>query len=344
MVLWSAALPMAAKPFTIALRTGALLGLALASGRGQAQAAQPSLTIVVGKDAPAGFDRRRLEQRIAVYLNGIVAIAPAEADAAASSTSERKARFVAQLEWPQGTMTPLQGVVLDTEVSPPRRYDFEVSGAENWGEFERLVALKLWSVLRASMAQSAPQPKEPDRPEPVAGEGEEGATRAVVELGAGVLGRDGFEAPRAVGSFRFALALQRWAFGVTASLTLAETARAGTTSEAVEVTCAASLRYDLLRAQASPWILQIGSDFGLFVARVTGSRTAQERVAHAVSPLSSALVLVGYRLLDEGAATVLVGPTVDLLWNRSEIHAGGTPVYDSGRVRLRAELKLMLAF
>jgi hypothetical protein len=322
-------------------RTLAFVVVAFAIARAHAQAPQPpSLSIELPAQPPAGFDRGRLQQRIAVYLGGIAVLVP--------SDDGRPARFHAQLDWPQGTMTPLRGQVLDRAFAPPRRHDFDVSTAESWEELERLVALKLSSVLRVAMAQNAPQaePREPEaRETEVEAPREAGATSAVVDLGGGVLVSDGLEAPRFVGGLRIAVLLQRWALGVAATLSSTSTAGAGGAgSDALESSWTASLRYDLLSSDASPWLLQIGGDLGLFVARIRARRAEQERATYAVSPLSSLTAVGGYRLLARPSVALLLGPTLDLLWNRSQISAGGTPVYDSGRVRTRVELKLMLAF
>ena len=74
------------------------------------------------------------------------------------------------------------------------------------------------------------------------------------------------------------------------------------------------------------------------------SFAAQERATYGVSPLASLSIAGGYRLVADGSAWLLFGPALDVLWNRSRIDAGGAPVYGSGRVRTRGELKLMLAF
>jgi hypothetical protein len=77
---------------------------------------------------------------------------------------------------------------------------------------------------------------------------------------------------------------------------------------------------------------------------VGGERLGQQRTAYAVSPLASALVLGGYRLIADGSAVLSCGPAVDLLFTRSEVTAAAARLYDSGHIRLRGELKLVLAF
>jgi len=323
----------------------ALVLLAPATAHAQVEP-PPSLSLALGTQPPAGFNPARLQQRVGVYLGSIVAIEWADAATSAPERSLERggARFVARLDWPSGAMTPLHGQVLDRAFSPARRYQLDVPEAESWEELERLIALKLLSTLRAALAQPTPQRSEPE-PEPAQESAGASWSQVVVELGAGVFTRDAFEAPRAGAVLRGAVTLERWAFGVSATLSARSTAaRAGAASDALESTWAASLRYELLRSQTAPWLLQVGTDLGLFVARVEAARAGQERASYVVSPLSSLSVLGGYRLIASGSAVLLFGPALDLLWNRSEISAGGEPVYDSGRVRPRADLKLMLAF
>jgi hypothetical protein len=341
---------MAGSTLMIGLQRGALALLALTASPVRAQAGQqPSLALELASQAPAGFDRARLQQRVAVYLGAIVAIAWSDAAAGAPDRSAdgREPRFVARLDWPRGTMTPLHGEVLDTAFSPARRYELDVSEAESWEELERLVALKLGSTLRAALAQRAPpiEPQPAIEPEPAVQPAGARSLQAEVELGAAVLTRDALETPRPGALVRGAVRMQRWAFGVAATLSFIGSAeRAGISSDALESTWAASLRYEPWPAQSTPWMLQLGADLGLFVARVEASRAGRERASYVVSPLSSLSLLAGYRLLASGSAALLFGPALDLLWNRSEIRAGGVAVYDSGRVRPRLDLKLVLAF
>ncbi|HMI92714.1 MAG TPA: hypothetical protein VK509_15165 [Polyangiales bacterium] len=319
-----------------------LVAFTAAAARAQAEP-QPVLSIALGSPPPAGFDLQRLQQRVAAYLGSTVAIEWANTGDDAGAA----ARFVARLDWAAGTMTPLHGEVLDRSFSPARRYPLDVPEAESWEELERLVALKLLSTLRAALAQRQPQAAQPESEpasEPALQPTAASSARVVLELGAGVFSRDGLEAPRAGALLRGALTLQRWAFGVAATLTARSTAERGASADTLESSWAASLRYELLSSQASPWLLQVGTDHGVFVARVTAARAGQERASYVVSPLSSLSLLGGYRLIANGAALLLFGPALDLLWNRSQIRAGGVPVYDCGRVRSRLDLKLMLAF
>ena len=61
------------------------------------------------------------------------------------------------------------------------------------------------------------------------------------------MGTDGLGALRAIGGMRLSLLLQRWAWGLTASLSaLSRDADSGASAEVLEFTAAASLRYELL--------------------------------------------------------------------------------------------------
>jgi hypothetical protein len=341
--------------FVLSVSAALALPAALASAPARAQdGSQPSLSLELASQPPAGFDRARLQQRVAVYLGAIVAIAWSDAAAGEPERSAdgRAPRFVARLAWPRGTMTPLHAEVLDTALAPARRYELDVTEAESWEELERLIALKLGSTLRVALAQGAPQPSDPDSEsdsesdsDPDSDPGSAASPRPVLELGVAVLTRDAFAEPRAGAVLRVAVAMQRWAFGLSATMTFRSgAARAGLSSDAFESSWAASLRYELPLAAGTPWLLQLGTDQGLFAARVEASRFGEARTSYAVSPLSSLSVLAAYRLIASGSAVLLFGPALDLLWNRSEIRAGGTTVYDSGRVRPRLELRLMLAF
>jgi len=326
----------------------ALLALAsVASVRARAQTAQDELAIVVPPDPPAGFDRQRLLQRVQVYVGPIARVIGADGAASASTSGDPiQARFVVQLEWRQAAMTPLDVRVLDTSPAPPKAYNFQVTSAAGWDEFERLLALKLASVLRVATAPPPP-PTAAAEPAPAEADAatEEHATklRPLLEVGGGIATSSTLGERRVLGALRFALASGGWSFGIASTLTFSDQASAGASADVLEASWTASARREWLLPGSARWFAQLGGELGVLAARVTGEVGARERTAYGVSPLASAVVLGGYRLLADGSLVLAFGPTLDLLWTRSEIRAGAARLYDSGHIRLRAELKLGLA-
>ncbi len=139
--------------------TALALLVVLASVRAQAQTAQNELAIVVPSDPPAGFDRQRLLQRVQVYVGPVARVIGADGAADESTGGDAtQTRFVVELQWRQAAMTPLDVRVLDTSQAPPGAYTFQVTSAAGWDEFERLLALKLASVLRVATAPRPPPP------------------------------------------------------------------------------------------------------------------------------------------------------------------------------------------
>jgi hypothetical protein len=318
-----------------------LLSIAALTARAQAPAApQATLSIPLPSDAPEGFDHARLLERVQVYVGSVATV------------SAPPARFTAELHWPQRAMTPLEVRVTDTAVDPPQTQALQVSSAQSWDELERLVALKLLSVLRVALAPP-PQPSpprepeaEPDpEPEPEAPDERSGVRSGpLLELGAGAATSSGFDEPRIAAGLRLAWANGPWTLGVASTLTLRRwESGAGDAVDVLETTWAASLRHEW-PALPSRWLVQAGAEFGLFAARVAGERSGQDHIAYGLSPLATLLVLGGYRLSADGSVALLGGPAVDLLWTRSEITADAAPLYDSGHIRFRGELKLVLAF
>jgi hypothetical protein len=323
--------------------------LALGSARTHAQAtSQPEVAIPAPQGAPDGFDHQRLLSRVQVYVAPVARVIGASGEPGEATFEDgQPARFVVQLHWPGAAMTPLDARVADTSLAPPRAYGFQVSSAASWDEFERLLALKLLSVLRVALAPPAPAPASaPPEPQPEpAADAPDRSLRPLLEVGGGVATSSALAAARPIGALRFALASGSWAFGVATTLTFRSAAAgADARSEVLETTWAASLRHEWLPAHPSRWVVQLGAELGVFAARVAGERLGQERTAYAVSPLASALVLGGYRLIADGSAVLLCGPAVDLLFTRSELTAAAAQLYDSGHIRLRGELKLVLAF
>jgi hypothetical protein len=321
----------------------------LTSVRAQAQTVQDELAIVVPSDPPAGFDRQRLLQRVQVYVGPIARVIGADGAAGESTGGDATpTRFVVQLQWPQAAMTPLDVRVLDSSQAPPGTYNFQVTSAAGWDEFERLLALKLASVLRVATAPPPP-PAVAVAPAPVeaaadaATEADATRLRPRLEVGGGLATHSTLGEPRVLGALRVAFASGGWSFGVASTLTFSDQASAGASSDVLETTWAASVRREWVLPGAARWFAQLGGELGVFAARVAGDVGAQERTAYGASPLASAVVLGGYRLMADGSLVLAFGPAIDLLWTRSEIRAAAARLYDSGHIRLRAELKLGLA-
>ena len=318
-------------------------------------AAQPAerqrVSIVIPADAPAGFDEKRLVERVRVYLDSMGVDATSTRLPAQDAVRPR-GRFVLELRWPEAKMTPLEGVVLDTSTRPAKRYSFDIGFAQSWPEFERLVALKLRSVLRVAVTEQAELP--PEHPstadtgtatvrQPEAGPRQR--ARFMFELGGAAVISDAADSLQAAGATRLAVGLGDWSFGVASTFALPPADRriAGA-RDVVETSLTASLRYDLLSLEKTRAALQLGAEAGVFVARVAAEQAAEERIAYALSPVVSALVLGGYRLGSSGSVAVLGGPSVDFLLTRSEVTVGGVSLYDSGRFRYGLQLKLIFAF
>jgi hypothetical protein len=328
----------------------ALLAL-LVAGRSEAQPAERQrVSIVVPADTPAGFDEKRLVERVRVYLDSMGV--DAMSSRAAAPAERHRPRFVLELRWPEAKMTPLEGVVLDASTRPAKRYSFDIGFAQSWPEFERLVALKLRSILRVAVTEQpelAPVPTlTADAGTTTARKTDAGArqrTRFLFELGGAAMLGDGSDRAQATGATRLAVGLGDWGFGIGATLGLPQARRSvASSSDVIEASFTASVRYDLSSVEKSRVIVELGADAGLFVARVSAEQAAEERIAYALSPLASATVLGGYRLLSDGSVAVLFGPSVDWLVTRSEVTVGSDSLYDSGRFRYGLQLKLNFAF
>jgi hypothetical protein len=312
-----------------------LLSIAATAANAQAPAS-PQATLAISAPAapPEGFDHARLVERVQVYVGSVARL------------SSQPARFTVELHWPERAMTPLEVRMTDTAAVPPRTQALQVSSAQSWEELERLVALKLLSALRVALAPPGP-PRDPEpEPEPEPAAPEEGGARPgpLLELGAGAATSSAFDEPRMAVALRLAWANGPWTLGVASTLTSRRwESGAGDAADVLETTWAASLRHEW-SAQPSRWLAQLGAELGLFAARVADDRSGQERIAYALSPLATILVLGGYRLTADGSVALLGGPAVDLLWTRSEITAHAARLYDSGHIRFRGELKLLLAF
>lgn len=321
------------------------LWLCLSGLPAQAQADEPTLALQVVGPPPAGFDQQRLQDRIGIYLAETVAITWLAADPTpASETPAQAPRFLARLEWPTAGLIPLQGRLVDRAADPARVYELTVAEAQSWDELERLVALKLSSLLRVALARR-PDPEQQTTSEPACDAASEPqppttVSRAAAQLGAGLHTGPGLRAPRAGAVAWLGVRVDSWGFGMTTSLTLPRSQQGTETrAETLEGSVAAAIRYDL-RAPGSAWLLQLGSAVGLFAARVKGVHQDRARTGYLLSPVTSLRLHGGSAFGPGERFRWLLGPTLDLLWNRATMTAFGQPLYDSGRVRLRLELRL----
>lgn len=323
----------------------------LVAARVEAQPApRPLVSIVAPESPPPGFDAERLVERIRVYLGNVragpggvrVELAP---PGAAPRGDGESPTFTVHLRWQTAKMTPFEAVVVEGS-AVQHAQQLKIGFAQSWPEFERLLALKLRSVLRLALAEPGREleltPERADRSGP--NQRTRRAPRFLLEAGGGAVMNDASRDPRATGAARVGMEFDAWAFGIASGVTLHPERRVSdTTARVLELSWALSARYDFIDAGSSRAVLELGAELGVLSARVTADRFGEERVAYALSPMASALLLGGYRLAGDGSAVVLWGPVLDLLLTRSEVRAESGEIYDSGRLRYGAALKLRFA-